>query len=1055
MKTLKKTLCLILAVVMVVGVLILPAYAADDYTAAITALQNYKVLQGKGDGLIHADDPVTRADMAAIVYRIMTGDTEPAATANQKADAKYGAYADKFKDLTANDQWAKGYIGFCANQGVLKGDEKGNVKPNEQITGYEVQAMLLRALGYDKNNEYTGKDWKFNILADATKTGISKGVSTDPANKTPRGAVAQLTYNATTKTPMVAPAVWPNIGYNSLRKTLIEDTTAAVTTDVFGAYTSTMGFQFNWPDTPVKGSYALVTKPLWETWDSVTECDVAKGLGVYDEHWAITYTNGTTNKNLWNGNTPTGEPMPFQAIDTVNKIGHEGRHFMVYANPVFDSDEDPSKENPDYIFVFVDEFYATVDSIVNAVTDPAGHEIVPASANVTVYSNDYATGTQTTAGSAQVAVLKTSLTGTGYTAGQVLGVHMLTGENNALADSTIVTKAPYAPVVLKTAQVTVKDITMDAANGVLAGAKSVGIVATSGARYFYNYTFGKGTSGSAPMQITGSDIGKEVVLTLDSQGNILNWTYASSATTGYGVTLSASAKQIAIGEWVLNYTVLLPDGSQTTVTVGQATTGAAFADQDAAEGYYTGTVGANKLVYFAPGNTGPYSVFTPGNVQGLTSIDTVKSGRPEGLTDTYTTDPVRGSNTAATAGALVNDKTVFFVANYAPDNTTPGDANDYVFTGYSIYVGEKNIPDMAFTSTDKTTTPGSSGSPATFTHLDVQAFSGTPSGSPAAGDYASYVLVVNATQQSKPKTIPTMDFAYLITKDLFVDMGANTFTYPAIVNGKPGQNLQVKLAGSPLSTEGLYTYADWINGEGYEDVVLMNGIANASYGDLKAPYTGHFDIAKDQYTYANGVLTSFNASTKAHDTNTVYYTVADGCLVYLINPTTGAVSTGSLGLLSVENYAKNCEIWFQLDANGYVSLIYIVDAYGAGNTPSATTGKFSIDDDTVSAVTGSGTTITITGDLKLTGTNSYNNKSVTLTAKIYAYATASATFVEYCDGTVTAASAATATTAGTNKITSVTSALTLNPGTTYKVVITGTCVDAKDTFTLSFTATGA
>ena len=59
--------------------------------------------------------------------------------------------------------WAAGYIGYCANAELVKGYPDGTFKPSGKITGYEVLAMILRAVGYDKNGEFSGADWALNV----------------------------------------------------------------------------------------------------------------------------------------------------------------------------------------------------------------------------------------------------------------------------------------------------------------------------------------------------------------------------------------------------------------------------------------------------------------------------------------------------------------------------------------------------------------------------------------------------------------------------------------------------------------------------------------------------------------------------------------------------------------------------------------------------------------------------------------------------------------------------------------------------------------------------
>ena len=41
-----------------------------------------------------------------------------------------------------------------------------------QVTGYEVLAMILRAVGYDKNNEFSGADWALHVAQTAQQLGV-------------------------------------------------------------------------------------------------------------------------------------------------------------------------------------------------------------------------------------------------------------------------------------------------------------------------------------------------------------------------------------------------------------------------------------------------------------------------------------------------------------------------------------------------------------------------------------------------------------------------------------------------------------------------------------------------------------------------------------------------------------------------------------------------------------------------------------------------------------------------------------------------------------------
>ena len=77
MKTLKKTLCLVLAVVMAVGVLVLPASAADYTDAdeienkeAAAVMDSLKVIEGN-EGKYMPETKLDRQQAAVIISRLM------------------------------------------------------------------------------------------------------------------------------------------------------------------------------------------------------------------------------------------------------------------------------------------------------------------------------------------------------------------------------------------------------------------------------------------------------------------------------------------------------------------------------------------------------------------------------------------------------------------------------------------------------------------------------------------------------------------------------------------------------------------------------------------------------------------------------------------------------------------------------------------------------------------------------------------------------------------------------------------------------------------------
>mgnify|MGYP002509010704 CR=1 FL=1 len=44
--------------------------------------------------------------------------------------------------------WAKGYINYCQNAGIVVGTSSTTFDPGAKVTGYQLLVMLLRTLGY-------------------------------------------------------------------------------------------------------------------------------------------------------------------------------------------------------------------------------------------------------------------------------------------------------------------------------------------------------------------------------------------------------------------------------------------------------------------------------------------------------------------------------------------------------------------------------------------------------------------------------------------------------------------------------------------------------------------------------------------------------------------------------------------------------------------------------------------------------------------------------------------------------------------------------------------
>ena len=211
----KKLLAMVLALVMTLSLAVSANAAFEDakdinatYAEAVDVLAGMKVFQGYDNGkTFKPQGDITRAEVAAIVYRLYTGDV------TDKQASLYATY-NKFNDMNGA-AWAKGYIGYCGNAGLIKGYDAKTFGPSDKVTGYQALAMILRAVGYDKNDEFTGAQWQLRVASTAQQLGILKNVKGVDLNAAAsRELVAELLFRTAAEVPMVT--YTPALGYTNM-----------------------------------------------------------------------------------------------------------------------------------------------------------------------------------------------------------------------------------------------------------------------------------------------------------------------------------------------------------------------------------------------------------------------------------------------------------------------------------------------------------------------------------------------------------------------------------------------------------------------------------------------------------------------------------------------------------------------------------------------------------------------------------------------------------------------------------------------------------------------
>ena len=363
----KKLLAMVLALVMTLS-LAVSANAfkddksiSDDYAEAVAVLNGMGVFKGYEDNSFKPQGDITRAEVSAIVYRVYTQDVK---------DAKASMYAtyNKFSDM-AGAGWAQGYIGYCANAELVKGYPDGTFKPSGKVTGYEVLAMILRAVGYDKNGEFSGADWALHVAQTAQQAGVLKNVKGIDLNApATRELVAELLFRAIAEASTVTytPAFGyvtdkvlgnaaPTLGYKNFK--LVGNDSA----DVFGRPAT------KWIYNVGDKSTLVVDKPVVSYTTKVDECDIAKDLGITSAK-AIegAYIDGASYaKNLTSADVTSNRYATINPLATTSYVGAQGRLTEVY-----------DMGTAGYRIVEINTYLAQVTKVTPAYTDRNSHTTV-------------------------------------------------------------------------------------------------------------------------------------------------------------------------------------------------------------------------------------------------------------------------------------------------------------------------------------------------------------------------------------------------------------------------------------------------------------------------------------------------------------------------------------------------------------------------------------------------------------------------------------------------------------------------------------------------------
>ena len=659
----KKLLAMVLALVMTLS-LAVSANAfkddksiSDDYAESVAVLNGMGVFKGYEDGSFKPEGNITRAEVATIIYRIYTADV-----AKNDKSGLYATY-NKFSDM-AGAGWAQGYIGYCANASLVKGYPDGTFKPSGKVTGYEVLAMILRAVGYDKNNEFSGADWALHVAQTAQQLGVLDNVAktTDLNAPASRELVAELLFQGIQKAQVT---YTPAFGYvtdkvistktNSLGEKNFKLASAAAA-DKWGRPAT------KWTYTTGDKATTFVEKPDLTYTKAVTECDVAHDAGLKVDTAYTLIVNGQTASTKYTVNL----------TDTKTTMGAQGRLFEVYDDTI----------------VMIDTFLAKVTYVADITYDAQGHVKTPATITLEVY--DSKTAPKTTA-----LTLKDYDNNYGYAKDEYVLINAYTDATNSVTVSGKVynNNKQYAEIVSKATSV-------DGAQSVIywnAQQHNVeGTVYDDAAKFYLDQAAQKDAKYTWYFDSYNNLIGAVEIAAATSYGVINSIWWAGNATDGSGVAkanvtyMDGTTAQVDISKMTYVYTTPATPATPATKTVKS--------------GDVTHSTGINALVMKADDQNKYFYVDTYINTNKVADTNGILNGhlfqfttKSNGTLDAVEVatgtaaklynlaDVAVSKNTQVYGGAtgtlVVNSNTVFLVRSGA--DTT---ANPYTFksiTGFT------------------------------------------------------------------------------------------------------------------------------------------------------------------------------------------------------------------------------------------------------------------------------------------------------------------------------------------------------------------------------------
>ena len=181
----KKLISLLLAVMLVVSTMGMTVFAKNEPVSAdyaVDTLCDLGFLIGDDAGNLQLDKPVTRAEFATILLRVLG-----------LSEVNAPVIMQTFNDVPQT-HWAAGIVSHCSTLGIINGYGNGMFGPDDYVNYQDAITMVVRTLGYEP--AVGNVNYPTGYLTKAGELGLTNGVNGMAGTPILRKDIARLIFNS-------------------------------------------------------------------------------------------------------------------------------------------------------------------------------------------------------------------------------------------------------------------------------------------------------------------------------------------------------------------------------------------------------------------------------------------------------------------------------------------------------------------------------------------------------------------------------------------------------------------------------------------------------------------------------------------------------------------------------------------------------------------------------------------------------------------------------------------------------------------------------------------